>query len=132
MKSIDFPQANIAIAKDQPQYRTLYAHLAVSDPMRRATCCMRLTPEEIEEINKTGCLWITQCTFGNPYAPLHMDTKSPFGILPANLPEPMNENRTIVEAWDNTHFRALAVEDPCTNCGKAWQEHWWSTRQCKL
>lgn len=132
MESIDFPQANIAIAKDQPQYRTLYAHFATNDPMRRATACMKLSPEEIAEVNRTGQLWITQCTFGNPYAPMHMDTRNPFGEMPAGIPEPMDENRTAGKVWDDTHFRALSPEDPCINCGVAERLHWWSTRQCKL
>lgn len=98
MKSVEFPQANIALAKDQPEYETLHVFAEFKDVERSfvvednndpiqvekqaipwsMTACFELTDEEIEELVKTKRLWFTQMLFGNQFQPIRMSTQNPF------------------------------------------------------
>ena len=78
MTSVKFPEANIALAENQPEYETLYVHLDKEDATRPMTACFKLTDEQIAEIVKTGCIWYTQLTFGNNFQPINMSTSNPF------------------------------------------------------
>lgn len=78
MKSINFPQANTILAKDQPEYEPLHVHVDQDDPTGPVTACMELTDEEIAEIIATKRIWHTQLTFGDLYHPIRMSTKNPF------------------------------------------------------
>ena len=78
MTSADFPQRNVELAKDQPEYETLYSHVDQSRPETPVTCCFDLTDEEIEEIVRTRKIWHTQWTFGHPFQPISMTTSNPF------------------------------------------------------
>lgn len=145
MKSIDFPKANIAIAKDQPQYQTLYAHVDKSgnDKTLGLTCCLELSGEELSEVLRTGKIWFTQLTFGRGYNPIRMSTSSPFSEEEsASDILPVDENRVSDEEWKKTHYqgtkgiiypgKGFSIIGPCSNCGKEENDHFWSTRQCKL
>lgn len=138
MESIDFPEANLAVAKDQPEYKTLYVH-ATQDSQFAMTCCLKLSKEELEEVNKTGVVYFTQITFGRGYAPIRMSVTNPFvARIDAGDKQPADENRTPVDEWDRTHFidsHTSVVHQsigPCINCGKDWEHHFWSSRQCNL
>ena len=96
MIAIDFPQRNLELAKDQPEYETLPVYCEMKeitmpnrpgDPqnalMTRSvpwsmTACFQLNKEEIDEIVRTGCLWYTQHLFGNNFQPISMSTQNPF------------------------------------------------------
>lgn len=78
MRSIEFPQANIALAKDQPEYETLHVHADINDPTLPMTACFELSPEEVMEIYRTGKIWFTQLTFGKPFQPIRMSTSNPY------------------------------------------------------
>lgn len=141
MKSIDFPKANVPLAKDQPEYQTLYIHIDKSgnDPQFKATCCLELTEEEVAEIVRTKRIFHTQLTFGRGYNPINMSTVSPFTQEESESETvPMDENRTPADEWDRTHYRDSHThvvhdeEGPCINCGKAEANHFWSSRQCEL
>lgn len=139
MKSIDYPQANVALAKDQPQYQTLFVHVG-GEPTFEMTCCLQLSKEELEEIAATGKIWFTQSTFGRGYHPIRMTTQAPFDASTDKVP--MDENRTPADVWDKTHFVGNTkmlpqhgggtFDGPCKNCGKEEQFHFWSSRQCEL
>lgn len=77
MIAIQFPEANLDLAKNQPQYATLPVMWNNADPEGPMTCCMQLSPEEIAEINRTGCLWFTQITHNKGYAPIRMSVLKP-------------------------------------------------------
>lgn len=98
MKSIKFPEVNLALAKDQPEYETLHVYVErkeidqpvvvensneplqyqkVSIPMSM-TACFELSGEEIEELVRTKKLWYTQMVFGSPFQPVRMSTQNPF------------------------------------------------------
>lgn len=77
MISVTFPEVNLPLAEDQPEYETLYVH--VSDtPEREITACFELSDEEIAEIVSTKKLWHTQLSFGQPVQPIRMSTQNPF------------------------------------------------------
>jgi hypothetical protein len=78
MDAIEFPEVNVILAKDQPEYVPLPVFVDGRDEMKPVTACFKLTPEELEEINRTGVLWYTQCTFGNAFHPVRMSTQNPF------------------------------------------------------
>lgn len=100
MIAIEFDQANIRLAENQPEYETLPIWMDVDDngipvmipvkqpdgsvkdqprsPMGEAVCCFQLNKEEIDEIVRTGKLYFTQCTFWKPYSPINMSTENPF------------------------------------------------------
>lgn len=78
MTPIKFPQANANLAKDQPQYEPLPVFIDRSGDEIPMTCCFQLTPEEIEQVTKTGKFWMTQLTFGHPFQPIRLSALSPF------------------------------------------------------
>lgn len=78
MISADFPQRNVELGKDQPEYETLFAHVDTSVPERPVTSCFELTDEEVAEIVATRKIWHSQWTFGSPYQPIRMSTQNPF------------------------------------------------------
>lgn len=141
MKSIDYPEANFALAKDQPEYQTLYVHVAKT-PERQMISCYELTEEEVAAIVKNKKLWYSQLTFGTNYQPMSILVDNPF-VDPVEAPgPPMDENRTTGEVWDKTHFagtegtifpgQGYVIHGKCKNCGKEESQHFWSSRQCQL
>lgn len=78
MQSVKFPQANIALAEDQPEYETLYVHHNADDKTGAVTACFELDKSEIAEIVRTGKIWYTQICFGELFQPISMSTKNPF------------------------------------------------------
>lgn len=99
MLATDFPQRNIILAENQPEYEPLpafceyreYREVIIpnqpNDPQQAIitrivpwsmTVCFQLNKEEIEEIVKTGKLWHTQMLYGNKFQPIFMTTENPF------------------------------------------------------
>lgn len=75
MEFIEFPESNTVIAKDQPEYRPVPAHVLVDEkgnrpPEGTIVALMQFTPEELAEIQKNGQLWISIWTFKNPMHPI--------------------------------------------------------------
>lgn len=77
MKAVEFPQVNVRIAENQPQYETLPAHI-VDEPEGRIITCFELTDEEIDEIVKTRKLWHVQLSFRQRMQPISLSTQKPF------------------------------------------------------
>jgi len=63
MNLVEFPEQNIVIAKDQPQYMPMPAHVSLNET-GTVTCCWDLSGEEIAEIVKTGKIWHSILTYG--------------------------------------------------------------------
>lgn len=57
MKLIEFPEQTVVIAKDNPNYKPLPAHVAKDDPHGTVTCCWKLTFKERVKLLLTGKLW---------------------------------------------------------------------------
>lgn len=96
MLAVTFPEVNVNLAEDQPEYETLPVYCEArevimpnrpGDPQLAImtkivpwsmTACFELNKEEIEEIVRTGKLWYTQMLFGNNFQPIVMSTQNPF------------------------------------------------------
>lgn len=78
MKPINFDGADILFEENQPEYMPL--------PAKRGDCrwdgeihtCWELSPEELQEIQKTGVIWVSILTFRQPLQPISLSTKKPF------------------------------------------------------
>lgn len=68
MKAVEFPEVNIRIAEHQPQYETLPAFYNNQDGT--VTFCFELDNEELEQIGKTGKIYLKQLTMGKPMQPI--------------------------------------------------------------
>jgi len=68
MKPIDFEEKTVDIAKDQPQYITLPAHVRDSDE-GEVIFCMNLSFQERIQILLTGKLWCCILTFSQKLQP---------------------------------------------------------------
>lgn len=81
MKSITFPQANIELAKDQPEYNNLPAFHGQVGSNHQETgfvFAMELSEEELNKINQTKVIWFSQLTFGRKFHPFSAWAESPF------------------------------------------------------
>jgi len=74
-----FPEHNTAIAKDQPEYETLYAY-ATGDDSGTIICCWKLTLKERLMILFTGCVWHRVLTFFQPLQPQLLTVEKPAEI----------------------------------------------------
>ncbi len=73
MKSVEFEETNMTIAKDQPEYNTLHANYDHANG--EVIVCFELTDVEIVELLTTKKLWYKQLTFKNPMHPMMITTK---------------------------------------------------------
>lgn len=78
MKPIEFKGANVVFAADQPEYLPLPAMRVPNDPSGLIITKWQLSPEELEEINKTGTIHLSVMTFNKPLQPV---------LLTVGLPE---------------------------------------------
>lgn len=75
MKPIEFKDQNVIYAKDQPEYNPLPAHKSEDGIV---TSCWQLDKEDLDEINKTGKIWLSQLTFNKPLQPVNIYTDVKF------------------------------------------------------
>lgn len=91
MQAIEFPGVNVRIAEDQPEYQTLPAFAGMipieGGSVPGLTCCFKLSPEELAEVNRTGVIWHTVLTFGQPLQPQSMSLQRPEWV-PIQPPPP--------------------------------------------
>ena len=69
MNAINFPEVKVVIAKDQPEYMPLPAHVGWLDADRSlhgVTFCWHLTWKERLQLLISGKLWHSVCTFNRP------------------------------------------------------------------
>jgi hypothetical protein len=96
MTAIDFPQRNVLLAEDQPEYETLPVYCETqemivpnrpNDPQLAImtkevpwsmTACFQLNKEEMDQVAATGQIWFTQMLFGNNFQPIRMSVLNPF------------------------------------------------------
>lgn len=80
MKAIEFPEVNVHIAENQPEYETLPVHVQPNEDFRmvQITACFELTEEEKKQVAETGQLWFTVLQpGGKPFHPIMMSTLKP-------------------------------------------------------
>jgi len=68
MRSVEFKEVNVRIAENQPEYETLPAYHNKDEGSM--TFCFELDPDELEQVGKTGRIFIKQLTFNNPMQPI--------------------------------------------------------------
>ena len=69
MKAIEFEEASIVIAKDQPQYNPLPAACNPTNDAHVLTFCWQLSWRERLKVLVTGKLWHRVLTFRHPLQP---------------------------------------------------------------
>lgn len=74
MKPIEFPEANVVFAKDQPEYTPLPAFKA-NTPEGECISCWQLSFSERLRLLFTGKLWVSLMTFNGPLQPSFFTTK---------------------------------------------------------
>jgi hypothetical protein len=62
MTPIEFKGQNVIFAKDQPEYQPLPA-LVIEGNEGEVISCWQLTDEELERLNKTKCIYLSQLCF---------------------------------------------------------------------
>jgi hypothetical protein len=82
MIPVQFPEANATLARDQGEYEPMSIY-AFGDAEGRVACCFRLSPAELEEIQRTRTLWVQQLTFGRRFQPIGLSTQRPLDLPPA-------------------------------------------------
>lgn len=87
MKAIEFPGFNYEIAKDQEEYNTLPVlirqYLINGEPtsLYEHIMCFELSQEELEEINRTGKIWLDILKpLNTPFHPIGPTTMKLEGI----------------------------------------------------
>lgn len=81
MEAITFPQANLELAKDQPQFNTLpafHGQIGSTPEETGFVFAMKLTDEEINKINHHKVIWFSQLTYGRKFHPFSAWAESPF------------------------------------------------------
>jgi hypothetical protein len=76
MNPVDFHEANTVIAKDQPEYLPLPAHVDQT-PQRCVTTCWELTDEELTQLITTKRFWFQQWIFDNGFQPICPSSTKP-------------------------------------------------------
>ena len=90
MKAIEFPEANIRIAENQPEYETVPANITPDDETKgyfnHVTMCFELDEEERRQVLETGRIWQTILVpSDNKFHPIKMSCLKPEGF---KSPEP--------------------------------------------
>jgi hypothetical protein len=78
MKPIEFREANVVFAKDQPEYLPLPVYMDESDPKGRVISCWKLSLWECFTVFVTGRLWLSVLTFNKPLQPQKPTVECPF------------------------------------------------------
>ena len=84
MKLNDFPESNVAIAKDQPEYQTLYAYKVPNDLMGRTVTRWKLSWKERLKLLFTGVLWHEIATFNQSLQPQYLSVHKDETSLPSD------------------------------------------------
>ncbi len=115
MEPIKFKQQNVTYAENQEEYLPLPAFKTKSG---RVITCWKLSDEELEEVNKTGIVWLDMLTFNKPLQPVGIGTANPF-IYDDNLAfEVLTELSKVMER-DALESELLKTIDKCEECGEA-------------
>ena len=61
MKAIEFPEVNVRIAENQPEYETIPANFRQYEDtnLHEVAMCIQLDEEERKQVAETGCIWLT-------------------------------------------------------------------------
>ncbi|RLF05999.1 MAG: hypothetical protein DRJ64_04960 [Thermoprotei archaeon] len=73
MEPVKFKEANAVFGGDQEEYKGLPAHV-VKDATGSVISCWELTPQEMQNIKRTGKIWVQQLAFGQELQPIFITT----------------------------------------------------------
>ena len=76
MHPVTFPGSNVVLAKDQPEYLPLPAHVAPG-AYGIVTTCWELTDEDLAKIIETRKVWCSQYTFNTGLQPQLLTVETP-------------------------------------------------------
>lgn len=111
MNPVEFPEQNVVLGKDQPEYTPLPAFSHAGEVIT----CWELTPREIEELIKTRRFWMRTLTFEGLFQPIIPQVESPF--TPATEP-PIIVDATICECGHAYgEHRHYGFADTCGSAG---------------
>ena len=74
MHPIEFPQQSVVLAKDQPQYLPLPAHISADSEV---TSCWYMGWRERLRVALTGRVYVTQLSFFQPLQPQRVSLDAP-------------------------------------------------------
>lgn len=77
MKLIEFAEQTVVIAKNQPEYEPLPAHVFEGDRQGRIACCWKLTWWERLQVLWSGLVWHQVLTFGRALQPQLLTVEKP-------------------------------------------------------
>lgn len=77
MKPIKFKDANIVYGANQPEYMPLPAQRVGKEQTGQINTCWKLTKEEKAAVAKTGKIWVSVLTFGQPLQPVLVSVGKP-------------------------------------------------------
>jgi len=80
---VEFPEQNVIVAKDQPEYRPLPCHRFHNDPQGRIAFCWQLSWRDRLRVLRTGKLWHEVLTFYQPLQPQLLRTEKPKMHVPS-------------------------------------------------
>ena len=73
MEPVKFEECNVVYGDNQEEYVGLPAH---KTPDGQVLMCFQLDEDEIEEMRKTGKMWISLLTFNKPLQPICLSSKN--------------------------------------------------------
>lgn len=108
MKSIKFPFVNCIMKNQETDEPELFIHDTEDG---KAITMFKLTPEEIEEIQKTGMISLTVVTYGNRMPPIFPNIDNPYGnpMIKCDKCEALELEEKITQDIDND-------ENLCRDC----------------
>lgn len=77
MKTIEFPEHNFTIGKDQPEYNQIPAYRENGDQYGRAVFCWELSWKERLSVLFKGLIWHEVLTFNKPLQPQKLSIGKP-------------------------------------------------------
>lgn len=93
MKLIDFPEAHVVIAENQPQYLPMPAYIYDDQVI---TCCWQLTLRERISILLNGKIWHSVWTFRKALQPQRLDVYKPVMYMDTARVQQRKERETII------------------------------------
>lgn len=70
--AVKFRECNVTFAEDQPEYTPLPAF---RDDTGMTITCWQLSPDEVEEVKRTGQVYLSQLTFNQPLQPVKITAR---------------------------------------------------------
>lgn len=93
MKLIDFPEAHIVIAENQPEYLPMGAYVHDDQVI---TCCWKLSFSERLSILFSGQIWHSIWTSGKSLQPQRLDTWKPTMYMDMQRIEQRKEREVLI------------------------------------